>query len=254
MAGRRIVVGDVHGHYEGLMLLMEAITPHSDDKVYFLGDLIDRGPQSASVVDFIIKQNYQSLLGNHEQLLLEAFPDEEPSPPDMHIWLCSGGQETVTSYSKDLSQLFEHLKWFRTLPNYLDLGDFWLVHAGVHPGLAVHDQTAQELCWIRTEFHSMTEPYFADKTIIVGHTITFTLPGVKPGELAQGSGWIDIDTGAYHPKSGWLTAIDLDNRWVYQVNVYHSGQFRSLPLDEAIAHVKPQDVLARYRVVSHNHH
>ncbi len=248
MTGRRIFVGDVHGHYDGLIRLMDAIAPNSDDSVYFLGDLIDRGPASCKVIDFVMQQSYQALLGNHEQLLVEAFPETEPSPPDLQIWLCSGGQETVASYGKNLSQLLDHLIWLKTLPTYLDLGDVWLAHAGVHPGLPVNEQTSQELCWIRTEFHSMTQPYFVDKLIITGHTITFTLPGVEPGELAQGHGWLDIDTGAYHPKSGWLSAVDLDNRWVYQVNV-HSCQARRLPLDEAVVTVDPKDVLARARAL-----
>jgi serine/threonine protein phosphatase 1 len=248
MTGRRIVIGDVHGHYNGLMHLMEIIAPTSDDCVYFLGDLIDRGPDSCKVVEFVIQQHYQSLLGNHEQLLLEAFPDTQPSPPDLQVWLHSGGQETVSSYGKNLALLLDHLAWFRKLPQYLDLGDVWLVHAGVHPGLSVEEQTSQELCWIRTEFHSITQPYFADKLIITGHTITFTLPGVQPGELAQGPGWLDIDTGAYHPRSGWITGVDLENHWVYQVNV-HSQKTRCLPLDEAIVQVKPQEVLARCRAL-----
>ncbi|MEL6131189.1 MAG: serine/threonine protein phosphatase, partial [Cyanobacteria bacterium J06628_4] len=70
-------------------------------------------------------------------------------------------------------------------------------------------------------FHSHTKPYFSDKLIITGHTITFTLPGIDPGEIAKGPGWLDIDTGAYHPKSGWLTALDVDNAMVYQFNVFH---------------------------------
>jgi serine/threonine protein phosphatase 1 len=248
MTGRRIFVGDVHGHYDGLMSLMEAISPNSDDQVYFLGDLIDRGPQSCKVVEFVMKHSYKALLGNHEQLLVEAVPDLEPSPPDLQIWLCSGGQETVASYGKNLSSLLDHLTWFKTLPTYLDLGDVWLAHAGVHPGLPVSEQTSQELCWIRAEFHSMAKPYFTDKLIITGHTITFTLPGVNPGEIAQGNGWLDIDTGAYHPKSGWLSGLDLDNRWVYQVNV-HNHQVRCLPLDEAVVNVKPEDVLGNCRAL-----
>ena len=59
---RRIIIGDVHGHYQGLMVLMEKIAPNSGDQVYFLGDLIDRGPQSAQVVKFVKENNYPCLL------------------------------------------------------------------------------------------------------------------------------------------------------------------------------------------------
>ncbi|MFM6079523.1 MAG: metallophosphoesterase, partial [Dolichospermum sp.] len=66
---RRVIIGDVHGHYQGLMLLLEQIEPASTDKIYFLGDLIDRGPQSAEVVKFVKENDYPCLLGNHEQML-----------------------------------------------------------------------------------------------------------------------------------------------------------------------------------------
>jgi len=237
---RRIIIGDVHGHYEGLMTLMEAISPGIGDQVYFLGDLIDRGPDSAHVVNFVKQSSYLCLLGNHEQLMLEAIPGVRSYSPALQAWLYSGGKATVTSYG-DAGILLEHVEWFKSLPMYLDLGDLWLVHAGVHPRLPLEQQSTQEFCWIRDEFHSMTKPYFTDKLIITGHTITFTLPKIAPGELAQGCGWLAIDTGAYHPKSGWLTGVDMTNRRVYQVNVFKRC-VRVLPLDEAIAQVKPEDV------------
>lgn len=242
---RRIVVGDVHGHYDGLMHLLEAIAPDADDQVFFLGDLIDRGPKSAQVIDFVRHSGHSCLLGNHEQLLLESFPGDEIRPQALHAWLHSGGQTTVSSYSKP-EMLLEHLTWVRTLPTYLDLGDFWLVHAGVHPQLPIAEQTAQEYCWIREEFHSSPNPYFVDKLIITGHTITFTLPDVSPGFLAQGRGWLDIDTGAYHPKSGWLTGVDLTNQQVYQINVFNRSR-RTMPLAEATVSVEPSKVASRRR-------
>ncbi len=87
--------------------------------------------------------------------------------------------------------------WFQSLPAYLDLGDIWLVHAGVQPEYPLEQQTNEQFCWIRNEFHAMTQPYFKDKLIITGHTLTFTFPDVKPGQLARGNGWLDIETGVY---------------------------------------------------------
>jgi serine/threonine protein phosphatase 1 len=239
---RRIIIGDVHGHYKGLMTLLEAISPGESDRVYFLGDLIDRGPDSARVVDFVQQSPYQCLLGNHEQLMIDAFPNGRPFNPALQAWLYSGGRSTVASYG-DSGILLDHLNWMKTLPCYLDLGDLWLAHAGVHPLLPIEAQTTQEFCWIRDEFHSCSQPYFADKLIITGHTITFTLPRVLPGELAQGPGWLDIDTGAYHPKSGWLTGLDMTNRLVYQVNVFTHAT-RILQLDEVTTRIEPAQVLA----------
>lgn len=241
---RRIFIGDVHGHYDGLMVLLDEIAPNSDDRVYFLGDLIDRGPQSANVVEFVRQSPYPCLLGNHEQMLLDAFPNGRQNNAALAAWLYSGGRSTLASYGGDNAKLLKHLNWMRTLPTYLDLGDMWLVHAGVNPRLPLHKQTAEEFCWVRDEFHSITKPYFPDKLIVTGHTITFTLPGVAPGELAQGPGWLDIDTGAYHPLSGWLTGVDITNRQVYQVNVFQYIT-RTLPLDEVVTSIEPRRVLAK---------
>jgi serine/threonine protein phosphatase 1 len=236
---RRIVIGDVHGHYDGLMVLLEAIAPNSDDRVYFLGDLIDRGPKSAQVVDFVKESSYKCLLGNHEQLMLDALPvNEETDPRCWQAWLYSGGDATVESY-RDLGIMpYEHLDWMASLPAYLDLGDIWLAHAGVDPKLTLNQQSPYQLCWIRGEFHNITKPYFPDKLIITGHTITFTFEGVNPGQLARGQGWLDIDTGAYHPKSGWLSGLDISNRRVYQVNVLNENKVRILDLDEAVTRIK----------------
>lgn len=244
---RRIVIGDVHGHYDGLMQLLESIAPDGNDQVYFLGDLIDRGPKSSQVLDFVQQSGYVSLLGNHEQMLLDAFPKGKVATPALQAWLYSGGQSTVASYDNP-ENLLEKLEWIRTFPVHLDLGDVWLVHAGLHPNLALEQQTTHEFCWIRDAFHSSTKPYFSDKLIITGHTITFTLPNVAPGSLARGRGWLDIDTGVYHPKSGWLTALDLTYECVYQVNVFKHDS-RRMPLMEASVEVDPLKIRSRQQLM-----
>lgn len=247
MTPRRIVIGDVHGHYDGLMLLMEALAPKSDDKIYFLGDLIDRGPLSAQVVKFVRQNSYECLMGNHEQMLVDVLGEGKVYGPALQAWLYSGGHATVNSYGEGgIPQ--DDIEWMRALPTHLDLGDFWLVHAGVHPRIPIEKQTADEFCWIREEFHSMTEAYFPNKIIITGHTITFTLPGVTPGKVAQGYGWLDIDTGAYHPKSGWLTGFDMTNSLVYQVNVIRR-RLRKISLQEAVTRVEPSQMQMRRQML-----
>ncbi|HLP92355.1 MAG TPA: metallophosphoesterase family protein [Nostocaceae cyanobacterium] len=237
---RRVIIGDVHGHYQGLMILLEAIAPTTSDQIYFLGDLIDRGPNSSQVVEFVKQNNYPCLLGNHEHMLLSIITKQEKSPVNIRAWLYSGGQATVDSYQASTIPK-EHIDWFLSLPTYLDLGDIWLAHAGLDPRKLLKEQTIEQLCWIREEFHSIEQPYFPDKLIIIGHTITFTLPGVAPGQLAQGRGWIDIDTGAYHARSGWLTGLDVTNQLVYQANVFDHN-VRILPLQEAVHVIDPQEV------------
>jgi serine/threonine protein phosphatase 1 len=233
---RRIVIGDIHGHYAGLMTLLNAIAPTSDDQIYFLGDLIDRGPQSSQVVEFVKSNNYHCLLGNHEQMLVNILTTENVPSAMVQAWLYSGGKATIASY-QDSKISHEHIEWFMSLPTYLDLGDIWLAHAGVDPKLSLSEQTAAQLCWIRDEFHTITEPYFYNKLIIIGHTITFTLPGINPGQLAKGCGWLGIDTGVYHPRSGWLTGLDTTNNVVYQVNTLNHGT-RILTLEGASSEIK----------------
>lgn len=249
MLNRRIIIGDVHGHYDGLMALLDKISPNANDQVYFLGDLIDRGPKSAQVVDFVKNSPYHCLRGNHEQLMLNALPEEGRHPQAWQAWLYSGGLTTITSY-QDLGILpRDHLHWMESLPLYLDLGDIWLVHAGVHPKMPLDFQTEEEFCWIRREFHEIPKPFFSDKLIIIGHTITFTFDGIEPGSLVQGQGWLGIDTGVYHAKSGWLTGLDITNHKVYQVNVHHDNQIRTLSLNKATTQLKRPSLFARLSYV-----
>jgi serine/threonine protein phosphatase 1 len=239
---RRIIIGDVHGSFDALLRLLNLVAPDSQDEVYFLGDLIDRGPQSLQVVDFVIKNNYQCLLGNHEYMLVKALGGKEVSEKWLNGWIESGGAATLLSYNNNIPA--EHIDWFQSLPNYLDLGDIWLVHAGVHPEYPLEKQTSEQFCWIRNEFHTVNQPYFKDKLIITGHTLTFTFPDVKPGQLARGSGWLDIETGVYHPQSGWLTALDWTNQLVYQVHTENKN-CRTIPLEKAVVNVDV-DKISRY--------
>ncbi|MGB3693128.1 MAG: metallophosphoesterase family protein [Spirulinaceae cyanobacterium] len=235
MTKRQILIGDVHGHYDALKILLEAVAPGQQDRVYFLGDLIDRGPKSSQVIELVMQNNYSCILGNHEDMLLAVLDQEFTSEAALQAWLYSGGYATIASYGEEGIPK-EHIEWLRTLPNYLDLGNIWLVHAGVNPNLPLDQQTSEQFCWIREEFHRTTKPYFPDKLIITGHTITFTLPGVPPGKIASGPGWLDIDTGAYHRKSGWLTALDFTHSLAYQVRV-EQQEVRLVPLAEAVAQV-----------------
>jgi len=227
MPKRKIVIGDVHGHYEALSYLLDFISPVEEDEVYFLGDLIDRGPHSAQVVRLVMENNYQCLRGNHEQMLLDAIGSGRIIPDLFQNWMYAGGYTTMMSYNDKIPP--EHLEWMGNLPIYLDLGDIFLVHAGLDPNLRLEQQTEKQCCWIREEFHNISEPYFPDKLIVTGHTITFTFPKVRSGQIVGGMGWIAIETGVYHPRSGWLTALDTEQNMVYQVHA-QTKQKRTCPL------------------------
>lgn len=237
---RQLLIGDIHGHYNGLKALWNLMAPTPEDEVYFVGDLIDRGPRSAEVVEFVRHHATGCVRGNHEQLLIDALGEGEDRLhlPTLEGWLFSGGQATLKSYDAYPGLLEEHLPWIRQLPSYLDLGPLWLVHAGVDPALPLAQQNPHDMCWIRDIFHRSQTPYFPDKLIVTGHTITFTFPAIVPGQVVAGKGWLDIDTGVYHPRSGWLTALDWENQLVYQVNVF-SEQTRVRPCHEAITPLDP---------------
>jgi serine/threonine protein phosphatase 1 len=232
MSKKRLVIGDVHGHYTALSELFHNIAPSQEDEIYFLGDLIDRGSQSAEVVNFVIENNYNCILGNHEIMLLDALARDNINPQAFQAWLQNGGNATISSYGHKMLPP-EHIEWFKNLPFYFDLGDYWLVHAGVNPCLPIEQQSSTQFCWIRELFHDSQQPYFPDKTIIIGHTITFTFKGVKSGQLVRGEGWIGIDTGVYHHQHGWLTALDLNESIVYQVDSFGKN-FRKIPLKQTV--------------------
>lgn len=238
----RLIIGDVHGHFDGLMSLL-TLAANQDDQLYFLGDLIDRGPQSKQVLDFVKDGKHACLLGNHEAMALGALTDDDKSTAS---WLHNGGVQTLQScsgYKQGLDVLTGYLPWLQALPLHLDLGDLLLVHAGLMPGLPLEEQTANECCWIRDEFlTSPNPPFLGEKTVLVGHTITFLLNAatggkVPVGDIAQGPNWYDLETGAYHSRSGWLTALNWDTQTVYQVNV-RTDESRVRPLADSVTHVK----------------
>jgi serine/threonine protein phosphatase 1 len=240
MSNKRLVIGDVHGHYDALSGLFEKIAPDKNDEIYFLGDLIDRGPQSSQVVEFVMNNNYNCIQGNHEIMLINALGDGQANHKALQSWMQNGGNATVISYGNKMPSM-EHIEWMKNLPLYYDLGDYWLVHAGVDPNFTIEQQCSDQFCWIRTPFHNSNQPYFKDKTIIAGHTITFTFKGLKPGQLAKGEGWIGIDTGVYHHEQGWLTALELNDSIVYQVDSF-GNNFRKFPLSQTLIPINTRKI------------
>jgi serine/threonine protein phosphatase 1 len=227
---RSFVIGDVHGHYSALCNLLSLIAPVTDDRVFLLGDLIDRGPDSALAIRLVQQEGYQALLGNHEEQLLRALLRGVGSL-DWTCWLHMGGAATLSSFG-----CWDHLQsclpWLTQLPTSIDLGNYFLSHAGLDPQRPLFAQGIREFCWSRENFLAARRPYFVDKCIVVGHTPTCRFPGIEPGQILAGPGWLNIDTGAYLPSSGWLTALDLQAELIYQVNV-QSQQQRTLPLSSS---------------------
>jgi serine/threonine protein phosphatase 1 len=228
---RRIIIGDVHGFYSALCQLFNLLQIQSGDQVYFVGDLIDRGPQSKQVLDFVREQRYPCVMGNHERLLLDALT--LPAHSDaMENWTHSGGEATLKSFanrcSKAIALIRTYQSWLESLPLFIEQEDLFIVHAGVNPRRAIHQQDPNDFYWIRKPFHTAPNRYFPDKTIITGHTPTVGF-GLSAGQIAAGPQWFDIDTGVHMTQSGWLSALSWETQQVFQVNAQTQAE-RIMPL------------------------
>jgi serine/threonine protein phosphatase 1 len=197
------VIGDIHGALQKLLTLIQRCEEHVAGrpmKLVFLGDYIDRGPESEGVVRLLIDLRSKmpnqviALRGNHEATALAIVDGEIPV---IH-WLSQGGAATLRSYGiEDANALPRaHLDWMRSLPLTLDDGRRFFVHAGIAPEKPLDAQQERDLLWIREPFLSDARDY--GRLIVHGHTPLF---GNSP-ELR--SNRLNLDTGAGY--GGPLTA------------------------------------------------
>ena len=202
-------IGDIHGCYKALEKIL-SILPVSwgRDYVIFLGDYIDRGPDSAKVIDLIIKlqKKYPDkvipLKGNHEKMF-EDYLEEK----NIEIFWFNGGEATLRSYMEynDSKIPDEHVKFIKNLYYFFETPSYIFVHAGINPEKTLYEQTEEDILWIRESFY--TSPKKFSKTIIFGHT-PFNEPFVKEDRIG-------IDTGCVY--GGMLTAIQLPERKFFHV-------------------------------------
>lgn len=200
-------IGDIHGCFEKLRLLIRVIeADQQNDTIVFMGDYIDRGSASRKVVDYIIElkteyKNVVCLLGNHEAMLMRYLDGVEEE-----IYLHNGGLVTMQAYGISLSQKSherkakipsEHLKFFKSLLTHYETEHYLFVHAGLMPGLALHEQTTHDILWIRDEF--IDANYNFGKVVVFGHT-PLSYPVITPDKIG-------IDTGAVY--GGQLTCVEL---------------------------------------------
>jgi len=225
---RAYVVGDIHGRLDLLDRLLASIhedlerRPATKTVLAFVGDLIDRGPQSAQVVERL--RNYRHpgvrpvfILGNHEEVLLRIMAGDAEL---ITKWCWFGGTQCLKSYGVDVEELASvdnaaalavvqeaipasHVKFFESFVDSCRFGDYLFVHAGIRPGVELSGQLQSDLRWIR-------EPFLFDDTdhgfvVVHGHTIS--------EQVEERPNRIGIDTGAF--RSGILTALAIENedRW-----------------------------------------
>jgi serine/threonine protein phosphatase 1 len=222
--GSRVyAIGDIHGRADLLAELHDAIRADAAGAparrvVVYLGDYVDRGLQSRMVIDALLGDPLPGfervhLKGNHEAALLDFLADASVGPG----WMQYGGGATLTSYGasppaadaaeaayaaaqRELARCLpaDHLAFLQSLPLCHEEADYFFVHAGVRPGVALHAQSADDLMWIRGEFLDCKEPF--ERIVVHGHTITDE-PEVRPNRIG-------IDTGAF--ATGRLTCLVLE--------------------------------------------
>lgn len=201
---KTFVIGDIHGCLDMLNRLMDKIAWRPDkDRLIFLGDYIDRGENSKGVVDYILALNrcsskVECLMGNHESLFLDYL-----SGRDGELFLMNGGESTFKSYAADKSSESDslippdHMAFYKSLKPYIELQDYYIVHAGFQPGIKISEQKLEDMLWIRSPF--IYSNYDFGKKVIFGHT-----PHIKPLVMKNKIG---IDTGAARGRS--LTCLEI---------------------------------------------
>lgn len=219
---RIYAIGDIHGRADLLEKLLFQIEvdgnrhPADHSLMVFLGDYVDRGPDSRKVLDILVEcsgsREAVFLKGNHESFIPRFLHD----PSSVKDWRLLGGLETLSSYGLtpsinpsareqeilaiEFGKSFpaRHLNFLETLDLSFCCGDFYFVHAGIRPGIPIARQREEDLLWIRDDFLSWEKPF--EKFIVHGHT-PVRAPDIRSNRA-------NIDTGAF--ATGRLTCLAIE--------------------------------------------
>lgn len=206
-------IGDIHGCFDALEAVLRSADPRSEDTVVFLGDYVDRGPDSRRLLDWLCRDQFPFntvfLRGNHEIMMMES----RQNPFLFQDWLLCGGQATLESYGWN-----GQLKWTGLVPDahwaflesthsWMETEDFILVHANVVPTLDLDQHDDFQLYWEKC--HHLAE-HKSGKRVVVGHTRQTN------GVPRQWEGGVCIDTAAVSGQ--WLTCLELASGEYHQAN------------------------------------
>ena len=223
---KRWVIPDIHGCVKTLKALFEEqIKPTRYDEIYFLGDYIDRGPDSKEVIDFIRglqkdEYNVTALKGNHEDMLAELHDAEKQSKGSFFsifsnkkrdAWFAMGGKETLKSFGVSSAKEIppDYIEWIKGLPYYVELENWVLVHAGLN--FKAEDPFSDKLSMLWLRDYEIRPELIGNRKIIHGH-VPVNLELISLSVNNRIYKFIDLDNGIYvrdHQGYGNLVVLEL---------------------------------------------
>ena len=221
--GRKILVGDIHGCLATFLKLLNQVKLNIElDKLYLLGDYVDRGPNSKGVIDEIISLKEKGYIvypirGNHEQMLISDHNAET-----VKGWYDMADEELKKSFGiKNLTELpIQYIDFCKNLPYYIIDDDFIAVHAGINFNFRKPLEHSEDLIWIRDWYNNVNYDWLRNRKIIHGHTPQTRQEIEEQFNCFEEKKILNIDCGVYSSTSkihglGHLCAFDITNRKLY---------------------------------------
>lgn len=219
------VISDIHGCLNTLRSLIETLViPTRQDTLYFVGDYIDRGPDSKGVMDYVMDLQAQgfsvvALKGNHEDFMVKAFEEEKQlksflffkrASVTKQLWMKHGGREALNSFKVNtITEIPElYIDWINQRPFYHELDKFLIVHAGLNFELDDPLEDEHAMLWVR-DYH--IEPAKINQRKLIHGHVPVSLDFIDLTINSGNYSFIDIDNGCYmNNKSGYGNLIALE--------------------------------------------
>jgi serine/threonine protein phosphatase 1 len=213
---KRWAIGDIHGCSKTLEALLEKLPAGTGDELYFLGDYVDRGPDSKGVLDIILQLEKQGISafcirGNHDQMMLAAREDEE----NFRRWVRNGGAAALDSFRTENLEEIEPKYWefLEGTHFYVETDGFIFVHAGLNFERPDPFSDTDSMLWVRDWWELTDKKWLGDRSILHGHTPVSLKTTNEQLRQLKSNRHLDLDTGCVYPQTsflGNLTALDLD--------------------------------------------